>query len=140
MRPAVFVSELLLLFQVHATISFGQELFCILAISREHGAADTERKNVFAAYLASGVPSQSSHLLGFLTCCVGGESGSNHHEFIAAHARHVIVFAASIFKGLGKQTQNPIALQMSEAVVDLLKSVHIGHHDGEAGVVALATR
>ena len=140
MGAAVFVRELLLLFQIHAAVGFGQKLFRIIAVFGIHGTANAERENIFAANFASGLARQSAHLLRFLAGGIGRESWGDHDEFVSAHAGDVIIFATAVFEGLGKQAQHAVALQMAEAIVNLFKAIHVGHHYGERGVVALAAR
>ena len=81
---------------------------------------------------------QSAHLLSSFAGGIGTEAGRDDDEFIAAHAGHIVVFAAAVFQGLGKEAQHTVAFQMAEAVVDLLEAVHVRNHDGERDIVALA--
>src|SRR5205823_13264898 len=53
---------------------------------------------------------------------------------------NIVIFAAGTLGRLGKQTKQAIALEMPETIIDLLEAVHVRDHDGEAGVIALATR
>src|SRR6266852_6920323 len=68
------------------------------------------------------------------------ESRSDDHEFVASHARYIIVLTAGFLEGLRKQPQYAVAFQVSKAVVDLLEAVQIGDHHGQGVVVAFAAR
>src|SRR6202041_3304530 len=61
-------------------------------------------------------------------------------KFVAAHARHVVIFAATVFQCLGKKTQDAVSFQVSETVVDLLEPVHIRDHHSQRRVFAFAAR
>jgi len=55
-RSAVFARGLLLLFDVHAAISFSQQRFCVFSIAGVDRLAHAERKNVFAANFRACLP------------------------------------------------------------------------------------
>ncbi len=83
---------------------------------------------------------QTPHLFRLARGGFWRESRSDDHEFVAAHARDIIVLTAGFLEGLRKQPQYAVALQVSKAVVDLLEAVQIGDHHGQGVVVAFAAR
>ena len=131
MHPAIFVGELFLLFQVHAAIGFGQELFCILAVLGVKSESDAKRQNIFATDLAAGLLGQSLHLLRLLFGRVRREPGSNHYELVPTHARDVVILTATVLQSLRKQAQHAIAFQVPETIVDLFKTIHVRDHHGQ---------
>src|SRR6218665_1150265 len=50
-----------------------------------------------------------------------------HHELLAAEAEHAVVAAERVAQDVGNQDQHLIAIQMAEAVVDLLEVVDVDH-------------
>ncbi len=83
---------------------------------------------------------QVAHLLGFARGRFGCESRGDDHEFVAAHARDIIVLTAGFLQGMRKQPQYAIPFQVSKAVVDLLEAIQVGDHHGQRFVVAFAAR
>ena len=137
-KPAVLARGLLLLFDVHAAVGFGQQRFRIFSVFGIQGLSHAQRQNVFAAHFpgrpvapvrAGSPPSWPRP---------PRQAGRHHDKFVATHAGHVVVLAAAVFQSLGKQAQHAIALQVAEAVVDLLEAVHVADHDHQRRRIALA--
>jgi hypothetical protein len=74
------------------------------------------------------LPCERPHLLSFLASGIRRESRGNYHELITTHTCNVVVFTTGIFECLGKKPQHAIALEMAEAIVDLLESIHVRDH------------
>ncbi len=87
--------RLALLLQVHALVGLGEELLGVQPILRIYGLAHAQRENVFVANFFACALRQLPHLFGLACGRFRRKARRNDHEFVAAHARHVVVFAAA---------------------------------------------
>ena len=123
---------------IHAAVGLSEKLFGVIAIVGRNGQSHAQGEDLLTANIESGLARERTNLLDSLGGIAGSQTRGNHHKFVSTHAGHVVVFAAAVFEGLGKQTQDTISLQVPEAVIDLLEAVHVAHHERQRGVVALA--
>ena len=62
------------------------------------------------------------------------------HELVAAHARHVIVFAAPAAQRFRYQSQHFVAFQMATPVVDLFQAIQVAHRHAQRLPASVAAR
>src|SRR6202165_4006558 len=130
----------LLLFQVHATVSFRQQFFGVRAVFRINGTPYAQGKDVFIANFTSRGPGQLAQADPSSLGRGDTQAGRDNPTLVATHASHVVVFAAGALQALGKQAQETIAFQVAEAIVDLLKTIQVTNHYSDGGVQSLAAR
>ncbi len=114
-----------MLSDVHAAIGFRQQVFGVAAIRRVEGLADAHRNQILAAnrfpdFRDDFFQPPRHFCSGFLV-----ETCGHHHEFVAAHPRRIVVFAARVFQGFGEHLQQFVSLEVSKTIVDLLESVEV---------------
>jgi len=102
----------------------------LVASAAEKNTADGKPEEIYEPleHIKPGLPRERTNLLDLLRRRVGGQTRSNHHKLVSAHAGYIVVLAATVFQRLSKQTQDPIPLQVPEAVVNLLETIHIADH------------
>ena len=137
-QAAILLRRLFLFLHIHAAVSLSQQLLGIVAVNRRYRHADAQGKNFFTAHVKARLPRQRTNLLNLLSRGVGLQARGDHHKFVSTHARDVVVLSAAIFQRLCEQAQHAIALQVPEAVVNLLEAVHVADHHGERSLIALA--
>src|SRR5437588_3710039 len=86
-----------LLHDVHATISLGEQFFCVLTIVRIDCHSRAQRYDFLAAEFTACLGCDFSGCHDFLVRRVGLQPRRNDYEFITAHSCHVVVLAAGIF-------------------------------------------
>src|SRR5581483_2841317 len=99
-----------------------------------------QRQAIFSAYFTSSLLHKLSQAFCLVRRRFGREPRSNYDELIASHSRNVVVLTATLLQHLRKAHQHAIPFQVPEAVVDLLKSVHVADHHSERRVISLAPR
>ncbi len=128
MHATVLVRGLLLFLQIHAPISFGEQLLRIFAIRRKDCLSDTQGKYVFGTDLYAGLFRERAYLICTLGCGFSRKPRSDDHKLVASHSRHIVVFAAAFLECLSEQSQHAISFEVAEAVVDLFKTIHVTDH------------
>src|SRR5437763_16260960 len=112
-KSARFASELVMVFGlVHAPVGGSEKLICVRAVFRKRGFAHAHGEYFFAAMQSPGLCRD----LGKSACLsphgVDRLARQHNHEFVAAHARHIVVLATILLKYLsnGPQPLLPLAV------------------------------
>ena len=77
---------------------------------------------------------------GLLARSFRAESGSDDHEFIAAHAGDIIVAAVDFPQSRAEILQQVVAFEVAIEIVNLLEVVEVAHHHGKRGSGPAAAR
>src|ERR1700722_7508187 len=129
-----------LLHRIHPPVRLSQKPFHVISIFRTKGGSHTQRDNVPAT---NNPPRLNCRLVEphcFLFGRFRRKSRGGNHELIPAHARHIVIPAARVLEPRAEFAQQPVALQMSKRIVDLLEAIHIAHHYREPRLHASAPR
>src|SRR5215471_18767264 len=121
---AVFAEPLVL---IHPTVRFGQQLLGVAAVGGIHRYADARAQKVFGEDLMAYLLDYSFELFELCFDVFLLHPGQQNYEFVSAHAGDVIVFAANRLKPAGDAAKNLVAIQVAEAIIDLLEPIQIGH-------------
>ena len=129
-----------LLHGIHAAIGLGEQAFDVETVLRTKRRPDAEAHQFAAGNFSARFDRQLVKAASFFVGCFCAQPGSDHDEFIAAHARDIIVAAADFLHAIGKILEQVVAFEMPVEIVNLFEVVEVADHHSEGGAGAAAAR